>query len=466
MTPCLLRVSTWLIFAALFGGAAIAAETEPGFTRIFNGRDLSGWDSMPASWRVEGGAIRSGGTQKNWLVWRGGEVADFELRLRFRFTKGNSGVQVRSEDKGNWQVHGYQVEVAPRAEMGLWHESLWKEQERRFLATAGQKVHIAPDGTRNVEQIESPAKVQAAFKEYDWNDLTVIGDGLRLVQIVNGVVFSELRDEDRRRSRRSGVIALQDHGGDCVVEFKDIRLRRVRGLAGNQDSQWVLSYNLDGKARVAPEVVDATKPNVLIIGDSISIDYTETVRQRLAGFANVYRVATNAQESGKGVREIDQWLRTGGVGKWHLIHFNFGLHDIKGMPGPKPGTAYADRPCFTPPADYRKNLEHIADGLLRTNATLVWCATTPSPAEQVRPPRRNSDIIAYNRIAADVMQRRGIMLHDLYAKTLPRLSEVQIPANVHFTHAGSAVLGEMVAQYIREALSGQGPCLQPGNRKE
>jgi hypothetical protein len=182
---------------------------------------------MPNSWHVKDGAICSGGTTKNWLIWRGGEVTDFELRLRFRYTKGNSGVQVRSENQGNWQVHGYQVEVAARSAMGLWHESLWTEQERRFLATAGQKVWIAPDGTRKVEQFADPVKVQAAFRENDWNELTVIGDGLRLVQIINGVVFAELTDQDRTRSRRTGVIAFQDHGAGCIAEFKDIRLKRL-----------------------------------------------------------------------------------------------------------------------------------------------------------------------------------------------------------------------------------------------
>jgi hypothetical protein len=208
-------------------GVRPIAANEEGFVSLFNGRDLTGWDGMPGTWRVKDGAIRSGGPAKNWLIWRGGEVADFELRLRFRYMKGNSGVQVRSLDKGNWQVHGYQVEVAARDAMGLWHESLWTEQERRFLATAGERVRIAPDGAREVERFGEPAVIQAAYKENDWNELTVIGSGPRLLQYINGVLFSELIDLDRTRSRLSGVIALQDHGKNCEAEFKDIRLKRV-----------------------------------------------------------------------------------------------------------------------------------------------------------------------------------------------------------------------------------------------
>lgn len=224
--PCAWR--RWL-FVVLLGAGLLcrAAETEKGFVALFNGKDFTGWDGMPGAWTIRDGAIRSGGTRKNWLIWRGGEVRDFELRLRFRFTAGNSGVQVRSLDQGDWQVHGYQVEIAPKDQMGLWHESLWTEQHRRFLAVAGQKVHIAPDGTPTVEQFEEPAKVKAAFRENDWNDLVVIGKGIQLVQIINGTVFSILEDEDRTRSRRSGVIALQDHGNKCVAEFKDIRLKQL-----------------------------------------------------------------------------------------------------------------------------------------------------------------------------------------------------------------------------------------------
>jgi hypothetical protein len=94
---------------------ASAAESEPGFKPLFNGRDLTGWDGMPDTGKVEDGAIVSGGSTKNWLIYRGAEFADFELRLSFKFTSDNSGVQIRSEDLDGHQVCGVQVEVASRA---------------------------------------------------------------------------------------------------------------------------------------------------------------------------------------------------------------------------------------------------------------------------------------------------------------------------------------------------------------
>lgn len=208
---------------------ANAAADDPGFRTLFNGHDLSGWDGLEAAWTVEDGAIKSTGQEeggKNWLIWRGGELKDFELRLKFRYTSGNSGVQVRSRDLGDHQVRGYQVEIAPQDKMGLWHHSLSPEKYRGHLATAGQESHVSPEGEKTRTQVEDPEKVQAAFKAGDWNELVVIAEGPRLVQILNGVVLSELIDEDEQHSARSGVLAFQDHGRGTVVEFKDIRLKQ------------------------------------------------------------------------------------------------------------------------------------------------------------------------------------------------------------------------------------------------
>jgi acyl-CoA thioesterase-1 len=67
-------------------------------------------------------------------------------------------------------------------------------------------------------------------------------------------------------------------------------------------------------------------PRVLILGDSISIGYQAPLREALKGKANVHRPATNCGPTTRGVQGIDEWL---GDGKWDVIHFNFGLHDLK-----------------------------------------------------------------------------------------------------------------------------------------
>ncbi|MFP4057061.1 MAG: family 16 glycoside hydrolase [Candidatus Brocadiia bacterium] len=218
-------------------GLALGGQAAPprhvagpgGFVPLFNGHDLGGWRARPGAWEARDGAIWCTGRskQKNWLIWEDGEPADFELRLEFRFLEGNSGVQVRSKEIAPFMVRGYQVEVAERGAMGLWHHSLAPARHRSHLATAGQKVHIAPDGTKSVEQLAPPEKVQAAYREGEWNRLVVTAQGPRLVQEINGVVFAELVDEDAEHASRRGVVALQDHGRGTVVGFRNIRLRAL-----------------------------------------------------------------------------------------------------------------------------------------------------------------------------------------------------------------------------------------------
>jgi 3-keto-disaccharide hydrolase len=99
-------LSSILWLAQLAAGLA----AEPGFSPLFNGRDLSGWDGKPGWWRVEDGAITAESTPEkpctkhNYLIWRGGEPADFELRFEYRIIGGNSGVQFRSREVPDWDT--------------------------------------------------------------------------------------------------------------------------------------------------------------------------------------------------------------------------------------------------------------------------------------------------------------------------------------------------------------------------
>ncbi len=220
---------------ALLAGALASVpepEDEPGFKALFNGRDLTGWEGLPGAWEARDGAIRCVGQEsvgKNWLIWRGGEPADFDLRLEFRFTSGNSGVQVRSrelEGEPPYQVRGYQVEIAEASKMGLWHHSLAPEKYRSHLATAGQRVLIDKSGEEaRVETFAEPAEIQALCRDGEWNELEIIARGGRLVQRVNGEKFAEVTDEDAKHSARAGLIALQDHGKGTVAEYRNIRLK-------------------------------------------------------------------------------------------------------------------------------------------------------------------------------------------------------------------------------------------------
>lgn len=182
-------------------------------------------------------------------------------------------------------------------------------------------------------------------------------------------------------------------------------------------------------------------PRVLLIGDSISIGYTVPVRELLKGKANVHRILENGGPTTNGTAKLAKWL---GTAKWDVIHFNWGLHDLKSMEDGKAQVSLAD---------YEKNLREIVKQLKATNAKLIWCATTPVPDAKLNPPRKDSDVQAYNAVAKKVMDEHKIPTNDLYAHTLPKLAEVQRPANVHFSTAGSEFLAKKVAKSIEEALA-------------
>jgi lysophospholipase L1-like esterase len=210
------------------------------------------------------------------------------------------------------------------------------------------------------------------------------------------------------------------------------------------------------KANQAPATDDPKLPRVMIIGDSISVGYTDEVRRLLAGKANVHRVAGNAGPSSSGVQKLKEWLAPSS-GTWDVIHFNFGLHDLKLGTGGKDNQPYATSDGHQVSLeDYAKNLSQIVAKFKTTGAALVWCSTTPVPTGKVDPPRQPDDVMKYNEAARQVMIKNGVAIDDLFATALLRLPDIQMPHNVHYTKEGYAALAKQVAASIEEALKKRG----------
>ncbi|MBZ0258242.1 SGNH/GDSL hydrolase family protein [bacterium] len=181
-------------------------------------------------------------------------------------------------------------------------------------------------------------------------------------------------------------------------------------------------------------------PDVLLIGDSISIGYTYPVREMLRGKANVYRIPENGGPTSRGLEKYDEWLR---CGCFDVIHFNWGLHDLK----------YMDDGKHQIPIDqYERNLAVLVHRLSQTGAKLIWASTTPVPEGDLSPKRIPEDVVKYNAVAKEIMDRRGVMIDDLYTFANDQLDQIQRPNNVHFTEDGSYVLGAQVAESILQAL--------------
>lgn len=189
-------------------------------------------------------------------------------------------------------------------------------------------------------------------------------------------------------------------------------------------------------------------PRILLLGDSISIGYTLPVRRALKGFANVHRPAANCGSTANGLEQLESWL---GEGKWDAIHLNFGLHDcVRNGAGQ-----------VVPLDAYQSNLEAIFTRLAKTGARLAWASTTPVAGNVLCPDLssdgqplayRESDVEQYNAAAAAVAKAFSAEIDPLDQCIWPRLQELQVPNDVHFTRAGYAELGRQVAGFLRGLL--------------
>jgi hypothetical protein len=203
------------------------------FRDLFDGKSLNGWEGNAKFWSVKDGAITGQTTAENptkgntFLIWKGGEVNDFELRLQFKIVGGNSGIQYRSTDKGNYVVHGYQADIDSGDKyIGI----LYEEGGRGILAERGQKVEIDADGNKKVTGSTGDSKeIAAAVKKEDWNEYVVIAKGSQLTQSINGHTTIEVVDNASGKAKESGILALQLHAGPpMTVQFKDIKYKEFK----------------------------------------------------------------------------------------------------------------------------------------------------------------------------------------------------------------------------------------------
>jgi hypothetical protein len=226
------------------GPQPLPFEDHEGFTQIFDGTTLNGWDGDPSFWKVEGGAIVGQSTAENavkentFIIWRGGEPADFELKLEFRINSTNSGIQFRSVHlpagtgegrgavSGKWVLKGYQADIDfPNQYTG----QIYEERGRAFLAMRGQFGYVTPAGTAQaIGSLQTGANdLKGLFNINGWNQVHLIARGNMITEIVNGSVTSVLVDDDAKGRAMKGLLGFQMHVGPPMkVEFRNIWLKQ------------------------------------------------------------------------------------------------------------------------------------------------------------------------------------------------------------------------------------------------
>jgi hypothetical protein len=203
---------------------------------------------------------------------------------------------------------------------------------------------------------------------------------------------------------------------------------------------------------------DPALPDVLILGDSISISYTLKVREKLRGKANVFRPMQadgkrpdNCGDTTIGLAHLNTWV---GDRKWKVIHFNWGLWDLCYRWRYSQEQGRRDKvngSLTTTLAQYEKNLEKLVARLESTGAKLVWANITVVPEGEAG--RIAGDELKYNAVAQRVMKRHGIAMNDLHSisKDFPQ-DHFSGPGDVHFSSIGCAKLATQVAGEIDKLL--------------
>lgn len=232
-------------------GQKVQRDTE-GFVQIFNGKTLYGWLGDTTYWSVENGNLVGIVTpatllkRNTFIIWQGKMPQDFELKVEYKVSRqGNSGINYRSEliDSLPYALRGYQSDIAGSANIT---GSNYEERRRTTLASVGQKTLLSPtDGKSDslksyiknnrwtpsvvTTSLGDPKELVQNVRSEDWNECHLIVKGNRMQHFVNGVLMSEVVDEDTVNRRFNGYLGVQVHVGPPMkIEYKNFRLKPIR----------------------------------------------------------------------------------------------------------------------------------------------------------------------------------------------------------------------------------------------
>lgn len=223
----MLRASLFFLIVS----ASIVPAAEEGFRPLFNGKDLAGWDGNPQLWSVQDGCITGKTTgpetleHNQFLIWRGGVLKNFELRVKLRQSGNNSGIQYRSKERAGrkWSVSGYQCDIhsAPGN-----CAMIYEEGGRGIFSQNGQSLVIDPRGQRWLVRQREPAGVDVA----QWHVYTIIAEGNHIRQFIDGNLTVDLVDHEEAKRSLEGILAFQLHRGPAMtVQIAEVLLKELPG---------------------------------------------------------------------------------------------------------------------------------------------------------------------------------------------------------------------------------------------
>lgn len=219
-------------------------EKEDGFVNLFENDNLDGWEGDPAYWRIENGVVIGETspetpplTNNTFLIWKEGVVDDFELKTDFKITSnGNSGINYRSQELSGlpYVLSGYQADIDGG---NIYTGQNYEEKGRAILAHRGEKVttYFSENGTvknniwtsrRIDDELGEADSLRTIIEPQGWNEYHIIAKGNRLQHYINGVLMSDVTDEDTTQAAKKGLLGLQIHTGPAMkVEYRNLRIK-------------------------------------------------------------------------------------------------------------------------------------------------------------------------------------------------------------------------------------------------
>lgn len=202
---------------ALIGIGCFLSVNGQGWTPLFNGKDLQGWEQVgEGSFTVEEGLLKTQGGMG--LLWyTGKKFKNAKLRVVYKgAAENNAGVFIRIPKRPAepWMPvnRGYEVQIDDRQD----------DYHRTGVLYSLTKAKASPG------------------KAEGWNEMVITLQGDRTMVEVNGVLVTDFKEgdpvpekekdyePDRGRRPKAGYIGLQNHGADDVIYFKEVSYQKLK----------------------------------------------------------------------------------------------------------------------------------------------------------------------------------------------------------------------------------------------
>lgn len=214
------------------------SQADSGFISMFDGKSLKGWTAMPEkaaqAWTVKDGMIVGEGDKgRSYLVFDRHEIADFEMKLSYRFPgEGNSGISIRAQkdETGKRAFKSYHADFGHlgigKQVLGAWDFHTPGRTEHACFR--GDRLVIDENDRPTVTKIEDSV-TSSDIRKGDWNHVHVIAKGNNFKFFINGKLASEFTEHiNKQRRLDKGMIQLQLHDPGMIVHFKDIQLKILK----------------------------------------------------------------------------------------------------------------------------------------------------------------------------------------------------------------------------------------------